>query len=205
MAVNRQRAGLLASDRAVQEVGLSELSSSGSALAAVIAGYFAAAGHSPGVLLAPVTLLVAGVGQSGRAFDGRSVQPGRGAKRPRGLLPGVEIPAASRVALSSSVAAIAVAAAYEGGLSLSPLVRAGVQAAERAGASARAAVLTRVAAVGPAAISEPAFVQPLLRVASPSQGGLLTPTDFSAPTAPRPRLDRSFRAPPRARRADRAR
>ena len=64
--MSRARAALLASDPAVEEVAAAELASSaGSAVAAVVAGYFAAAGRSPGVLLAPLSLLIAGVGQSG--------------------------------------------------------------------------------------------------------------------------------------------
>jgi hypothetical protein len=180
--VSRARAALLASDPAVEEVAAAELASSaGSAVAAVVAGYFAAAGQYPGVLLAPLSLLVGGVGQSGRVFDGRWCQPGRGARRPRGLLPGAEIPLAARIAVPTSVSALAVAVAYESGLSLAPLVRQGIVAAERASSPQRAALLARVAGVGPSAFSEPGFVQPMLRLAAASQGGLLTPSDFTAP------------------------
>src|SRR5688572_20153077 len=180
--MSRARAALLASDPVVEEVAAAELASSaGSAVAAVVAGYFAAAGRHPGVLLAPLSLLVGGVGQSGRVFDGRWCQPGRGARRPRGLLPGSEVPIAARVAVPTAIAALSVALVYESGLSLAPLVRHGIAAAERAGSEARAALLTRVAGVGPVALTEPGFVQPLLRLASASQGGLLTPTDFTAP------------------------
>ncbi|HEV8246281.1 MAG TPA: hypothetical protein VGP93_10960 [Polyangiaceae bacterium] len=179
--MNRQRAGLLASDPAVTEPAQAELAASDSAVAAVIAGYFVAVGLHPGVLLAPLTLLVAGVGQGGRAFDGRCLQPGRGAKRPRGLLPNAEVPPSGRAALSTSVAALAVALAYDAELSLAPLLRSGIHAAEKADASSRASLLSRIAAVGPAALTEPSFVQTILRVASASQGGLLTPADFAPP------------------------
>jgi hypothetical protein len=180
--MSRARAALLASDPAVEEVAAAELASSaGSAVAAVVAGYFAAAGRHPGVLLAPLSLLIGGVGQSGRVFDGRWCQPGRGARRPRGLLPGAEIPTAARIAVPTSIAALAVALVYESGLSLAPLVRHGIAAAERASSPARAALLTRVAGVGPIALTEQGFVQPMLRLAAASQGGLITPTDFSAP------------------------
>jgi gamma-glutamyltranspeptidase/glutathione hydrolase len=84
----RSRAEALATDELVQEAARAELVQSKSAVAAVAAGFFAAAGRHPGVLLAPLTLLVAGVGAGGRAFDGRLRQPGLGVKRPRGLLPG---------------------------------------------------------------------------------------------------------------------
>lgn len=180
--MSRARAALLASDPAVEEVAATELAASaGSAVAAVVAGYFAAAGRHPGVLLAPLSMLIGGVGQSGRVFDGRWCQPGRGARRPRGLLPGAEIPTAARIAVPTSIAALAVAIVYESGLSLAPLVRQGIAAAERAESPARAALLGRIAGVGPIALSEPGFVQPMLRLAAASQGGMLTPTDFGAP------------------------
>src|SRR6187455_1775853 len=109
----RSRAEALATDELAQEAARAELAQSKSAVAAVAAGYFAAAGRYPGVLLAPLTLLVAGVGAGGRVFDGRLRQPGIGAKRPRGLLPGQEVSRAARVALSTSVAALSVALAYD--------------------------------------------------------------------------------------------
>jgi len=179
--VSRARAALLASDRDVEEIAAAELASTGSAIGGVIAGYFAAAGRHPGVLLSPLTLLIGGVGVGGRAFDGRLRQPGRGTRRPRGILPEQAVPDAARVPAVSSVAALAVALAYEPGLSLPALVRPGIAAAAHASARGRAALLTRIAGVGPAALAEASFVQPLLRLASPSQGGLLTPSDFEPP------------------------
>ena len=60
----------------------------GSALGAVTAGFFAAAGAHFGVLLSPVTVLAAGGGIGACAFDGRCRQPGTGTKRPRDLKDG---------------------------------------------------------------------------------------------------------------------
>src|SRR6186713_2804804 len=137
----RTRAHALASDPAVEEAARAELAASKSAVAAVVAGYFAAAGARPGVLLGPLTLLVAGVGAGGRAFDGRLRQPGIGAKRPRGLLPGQEVSRAARVALSTSVAALSVALAYDRTRTLTVLARVGARAAADAGAPTRAALL----------------------------------------------------------------
>ena len=50
-----------------------ELAKGGSAVDAVLSGYFAAAGAYPGVLLGPVTLLIGGTGSGDRAFDGRVI------------------------------------------------------------------------------------------------------------------------------------
>jgi gamma-glutamyltranspeptidase/glutathione hydrolase len=126
-------------------------------------------------------LLVAGVGVGGRAFDGRLRQPGLGAKRPRGILSGERVSSAARVALPTTVAALSVALAYDRARTLTPLARVGVRAANDAGASRRAALLERVSRVGPGALGEAQFVQPLLHVASPAEGGLLSPGDFTPP------------------------
>jgi hypothetical protein len=181
--VSRARAALLASDAEVEELARAELAANGSAVGAVVAGYFIAAGKHPGVLLSPLSLLVGGVGTGGRAFDGRSRQPGRAARRPRGILPGADIPEAARAAVPTSISALAVAVAYEAHVSLPALIRPGIQAAERAGAPQRAAFLGRVAGYGPTAFAESTFSQALLRRVGPSQGGLFSPSDFEPPDA----------------------
>jgi gamma-glutamyltranspeptidase/glutathione hydrolase len=175
----RTRALVLASDPLVEAVARAELATSKSAVAALVAGYFFAAGTKPGVLLAPLTLLVAGVGVGGRAFDGRLRQPGLGAKRPRGLLPQQSVSVAVRLALPTTVAALSVALAYDGARTLTPLAKLGARAASDAGARLRAAVLERVSAIGPGALAETRFVQPLLHVGGAAEGGLLAPGDFT--------------------------
>jgi gamma-glutamyltranspeptidase/glutathione hydrolase len=174
----RVRAAALASDPEVEEAAKRELARSNSAVAAVAAGYFVAAGLRADVLLGPLAVLVAGLGTGGRVFDGRLRQPGLGAKRPRGLLPGVEVPAGARVALPMGVAALTVALAHDPERTLTQVAKSGVAAARGAGAKDRQRVLERVASVGPAALGESAIVRPLLHLASPSQGGLLSPADF---------------------------
>jgi hypothetical protein len=175
----RTRATALATEDAVETAASAELVRSKSAVASVAAGFFAAAGMHPDVLLGPVTLLIAGVGSNGRAFDGRLRQPGLGARRPRGFVE-VDVPIAARVALSTSVTALTVALAYNRRATLTAVARVGVRAANEAGAAERARILERIAQVGPAALTESSFVRPLLHLASPSQGGLLTPADFVA-------------------------
>jgi gamma-glutamyltranspeptidase/glutathione hydrolase len=182
----RPRIGAIANLASAEQAAEDFLSDDGSAVGAVLCGFFAAAGDHSGVLLSPVTVLVGGVGAGVRAFDGRAWQPGRGAKRPRGYRQHETIPDAARVAVPGGVAAAAVAHAYDGSQRLDAIVKAGVRRARRRRASARAALLERVGAVGAAALTESTFVQALLRVAGPSQGGLVTPADFATV----PALDR---------------
>lgn len=176
----RTRATVLATDAAIEEVADRELIRSKSAVAAVIAGFFAAAGFYDDVLLGPTTLLVAGVGSGGRVFDGRLCQPGLGARRPRGWLPGDTVPVAARVALPTTVPALTAALAYDRAATLTALAKVGAAAAKDVHAEGRARLLGRIAAVGGAALGEATFMRPLLHLASPSEGGLLTPADFTA-------------------------
>ncbi|HWP04398.1 MAG TPA: hypothetical protein VNN72_01590 [Polyangiaceae bacterium] len=175
----RTRAVALATDDRVEELASEELARSKSAVAAVVGGFFAAAGAHPDVLLGPLTLVVAGVGSGGRAFDGRLRQPGLGVRRPRGFVT-ENVPVASRVALPTGVAALTVALAYDQRATLTSVAKVGAREATAAGAPERSRLLARIASVGPAALAESAFVRPLLHLASPSEGGLLSPADFVA-------------------------
>jgi gamma-glutamyltranspeptidase/glutathione hydrolase len=187
----KRRAAVLANDPVAEEAAQDFMTPSGSAVGAVLAGFFAAAGAYAGVLLGPVSVLVGGVGQGVRAFDGRLRQPGLGIKRPRGFTAAEPIPDAARVGVPCGVAAALVAHAYDAGQSLGSVLRAGVQRAERSGAPARARLLQRIRAVGAAALAEVSFTRALLRVAGPSEGGLITPSDFAAlPEVDVPALER---------------
>lgn len=157
------------------------LAAGATALDAVLAGYFAAAGAYPAVLLGPVTLLLGGTGSGDRAFDGRVRQPGKNAKRPRGTLPGEEPPLAARVGVPSSVPALAIAVSYGAQSSLGRLVQSGVALARERGAERRAAVLARVGEVGALAFSEPEVSRALVRAFGAPNGGALTPADFARP------------------------
>jgi len=174
----RSRALAISNDPIAEEAAVAQLGQGGSAVGAVLAGFFAAAGGYSGVLLSPMTILVAGIGTGGRAFDGRLRQPGLGTKRPRGFLPEETIPPAARIAVPGAVAAAAVANAYDGAKSLGSLVKHGILRAERAGADGRAEVLGRVRSAGQVAFTEQAFTRPFLRVAGPSEGGLVTLSDL---------------------------
>jgi len=190
----RLRSLARSSDPGAEAAAMDELSRGGSAIDAVMAGYFFAAGAYPGVLLGPVTLLLGGVGSGERAFDGRVRQPGRGAKRPRGTLPGEEPPAQARVGVPCSVPALAVALGYGALSTLARLVQPGVAAALERGAQRRAAVLTRVAEVGALALVEPELTRALVRAFGAPNGGLVTPADFMRPQGldlPAAQLERS--------------
>ncbi|HYQ05199.1 MAG TPA: hypothetical protein VER96_41275 [Polyangiaceae bacterium] len=175
----RLRALAISNDPIAEEAAVAQLGQGGSAVGAVLAGFFAAAGGYSGVLLSPLTILIAGIGTGGRAFDGRLRQPGLGTKRPRGFLPDEPIPPAARIAVPGSVAAAAVANAYDGAKSLGSLVKHGILRAERAGAEGRAEILGRVRSLGQVAFSEQAFSRPFLRLTGPSEGGLVTPADLT--------------------------
>ncbi len=176
----RARALAIGNDPIAEEAAQDFLIAGGSAVGAVLSGYFSACGGYAGVLLGPLTILVAGIGVGARAFDGRVCQPGRGAKRPRGFLLDEEVPAAAKVGVPTSVAAALVAHAYDGSQRLAAIVKPGISRAQRSGADSRAEVLRRVRAVGASALGEPSFVRPMLHVAGQSEGGMITPTDFAA-------------------------
>jgi gamma-glutamyltranspeptidase/glutathione hydrolase len=173
----RPRSAALATEAVAEQAALAHLANGGGALGAVLSGFFAAAGARPGVLLGPLSVLVGGVGQGARAFDGRLRQPGLGAKRPRGFLTSAEVPNAARVAAPSAPFAAVIAHAY-GSDSLRSLIAPGIAAAEQAGADKRARFLDRIGQVGAPALTEPGFQRAMLRVASPSEGGVLTPSDL---------------------------
>jgi gamma-glutamyltranspeptidase/glutathione hydrolase len=169
----------IATDPIVEEAANDYLAASGSATGAVLCGFFAAAGAYGGVLMGPISILVAGTGRGARAFDGRLRQPGQGIKRPRGVKPEEAVPDQARIAVPASIPAAMVAYAYDGGQSLTSILRTGIQRATRAGAEERAGLLRQVRGSGAATFAETNFVRSMLRIAGPSQGGLLTPTDFS--------------------------
>jgi gamma-glutamyltranspeptidase/glutathione hydrolase len=97
-----------------------------------------------------------------------------------------EIPDAARVAVPGSIAACALAHAGDGRLSLSRLVRHGVEIARDAGAKGRATALERIARSGAAGLR--ALARPLVAVAGRSEGGVLSEDDLAGvrPASARP-------------------
>jgi gamma-glutamyltranspeptidase/glutathione hydrolase len=151
-----------------------------SALGAVIAAYFSAIGRESGVLMSPMSLMTAGVAAGTRAFDGRLRQPGIGGKRPRGFRNGETIPAAAFIAAPTGVHAALVALAYDRESTLSRILRAANKSLRDVAPSPRLRLLERVAQAGAHALAESTFAHPLLAVASPSEGGVLTMADLNA-------------------------
>ncbi len=176
----KRRSAAISNDPIAAEAAREYLAAGASAVGAVLAGFFAAAGAHAGVLLGPATLLMGGVGVGARVFDGRLRQPGVGAKRPRGVVASAAVPDAAKVAVPTAITALAVAHAYDGGKSLGGVIKPGIARAERGGADERAGVLQLVRGAGAGAFRDAGFIRAMLRVAGPSQGGLLSPADFAA-------------------------
>lgn len=167
-----------ASDATAAAAARAALEASGSAIDAILAGFFAAAGAQPDVLFAPSIALAAGVGVGTRAFDGRAAQPGRGASRPRGYVDAQSVPAAAHVAVPRSLGMLVLLHGYLGRTRLRELVRAGVAAAESHGARARATLLGEVGSLGAVVIRARDVERALLAAGGPVAGGALTAEDL---------------------------
>lgn len=152
----------------------------GSAVDAVVAGFFAAAGHDAGVLLGSAAAIVGNVGSGVRAFDGRPLQPGKGAPRPRGFVDGAVVPDAARLGVPRAMSMVMLLHAYAGRLGLSALARAGVLAAKSGGADVRAKVLRRLGAAGPLGLRSEGVEAALLSAGAGLSGGLLTEADLES-------------------------
>jgi hypothetical protein len=151
-----------------------------SALSLALRAYLFACALGPGVLLSPVSILLAGFGAR-RAFDGRVRQPGRGLVRPRGIPEGEPIVDAARVAIPSSLPAVFVAWGYALDPSRASVLSVAAGVARKSGSNARAEVLTRAASQGATVFRGSAVERELLRVAAPAHGGLVGEEDFSPP------------------------
>jgi hypothetical protein len=78
------------------------------------------------------------------------------------------------------VHAALVALAYDQESTLSRVVRAALKSLRDASPTPRLQLIERVAQVGAHALAEPSFAHPLVAVASPSEGGVLTLADLNA-------------------------
>ena len=170
------------SEAAAAAAAQAVIEAGGSAVDAVIAGFFGAAGAHPGVLFAPAVALSAGFGSGGRVFDGRAAQPGRGATRPRGFVDAADIPLAAYVAAPRSIAMLMLLSGYRGKATLGELCRAGVASAEAAGAKDRAKLIRKVGAAGVLALRAPDVLRALLAAGGSVAGGALTAADIEEAT-----------------------
>lgn len=177
MALKKARAAVAPTPE-VESV-TSDVLGRGNAVDAVVAGVFAAAALSPGVLLGPVQLLVGGAGAGFLAVDGRVRQPGIGAPRPRGFVNAEDIPDAARVGTSWLVTAMSVAIATMGSQTWHSVVAPSVVLAK---GSERQKVLQRIQQKGPRAYEDNALGGELVAHFGRPNGGLLTHEDLVSPT-----------------------
>jgi hypothetical protein len=194
----RRSATAVSSDTTARDAAQAYLDAGGDAVGAVVAGFFAAAGESPGVLLGPVGLIVAQVGMGVRAFDGRQRQPGLGQRRARGIAPGESIPTAARVAVPGAIPALLVALRYGRSVALSKIVSTGISLAQKAGCERRAEALDAIERLGAAALGSAGIARPLIHLAGPSEGGGLGLSDLEfIPELDQPaRANAALRIPP---------
>lgn len=176
------RAQALATTETAQEAARMALLDGATALGAVLTGFFVAAGQSPGVLFASMSLLVGGLGSGVFAYDGRHRQPGQDAKRPRGFETGEEIPQAARVAVPGSIRAAALACAFHPGTTILSCARPGVSRAKQGGHKGRAQLLEIVATKGATALADPAVKKAFVSLFGTIEGGLVTPADLAPQT-----------------------
>ncbi len=158
------------------------LNDGGSASDAVVAAILSAAAVHSGVFLGPVVAMVGGVGAGTRLFDGRTRQPGLGARRPRGFTKHDTIAPAARCAVPRSMATLALMHAYSTKRPLSALTRCAratsklhVELADE-GHDARLDLLDTLPERG--AVSLAHLGPELIRVAGPGAGGLLCERDL---------------------------
>lgn len=179
------RAAAVSTHADASEASREVLGHGGTALKAVLSGFFAAAGAAPGVIFGPATILVGGIGTGVRVFDGRCRQPGLEGRRPRGFLSEEEVPLSARIAVPGAIWAAAVAGGYHQGASLTACVRPGVTRAKKAGAEGRARLLDHIASHGPRTFLQAGVRQAWLTQFGAVEGGLVQPKDLE----PRTELD----------------
>jgi gamma-glutamyltranspeptidase/glutathione hydrolase len=165
----------------------------GNAVDAVATALLIAAAEEPTVLLGPVQMLVGGAGAGLAAIDGRNRQPGLGAPRPRGVVPGEPVPPSARVGVPALPAAVATALASFGRVTLLRAAGPAIETA-RHRSPERRAVIESFARKGPAALLDEAIVEELVAVAGRAAGGSLTRDDLrsvrpSVVTCPERSLD----------------
>jgi gamma-glutamyltranspeptidase/glutathione hydrolase len=158
------------------------LEAGGSACDAACAAFLADAGADATVLLSPVVALVAGLGVGARAFDGRAVQPGKDAPRPRGFLDEASAPLAARAAAPRSFGLLSLLHGYRGRLPMRQIAAWGVAAAKKLGAAARSDLLRRFADSGTSAFRRPEILRSLLAAAGTVPGGILGEEDLATAT-----------------------
>lgn len=173
----KKRIGL-ASEEAITEV-LEAVLAKGNATDAIVAGVACAAANDPSVFLGPLTVLIVGAGVGARVIDGRVLQPGKGAQRPRGFIEGEMIPDAARVGVPGLPAALATALSASGSLTMAQAMAPALDVAKGKSAERRG-VLEAFSRRGPLAMTDGEIARELVAVAGPLAGGILTKDDLGA-------------------------
>lgn len=176
------RAAALGSETLAREAAERALAERGSAVDAVLAGFFAAAGANAGTLFAPAVLLVSGTGAGARAYDGRARQPGTGAARPRGFLSPADVPDAARAAVPGSIGMAMRAHAQRGRLGFGALLKESIAVAKELGAMGRVRLLQQIGRQGSAALERTDTARAVLGAAGLSCFGLVTEEDLAQAT-----------------------
>jgi gamma-glutamyltranspeptidase/glutathione hydrolase len=158
------------------------LAAKGSAADAVLAAYFRWAGALGNALFSPAVALVAGAGAGARAFDGRALQPGAGAQRPRGVPAGETPPPEARAAVPRAPHMALLLHAAHGRRPLREVIRPGVEAAKKAGADRRALLLGQIGEGAMQTLRRDELSRAVMRVAGTNVGGQLTEQDLAQAT-----------------------
>jgi hypothetical protein len=169
------RSLVVASDPVAAHAGMQVLPK-GNAVDAVVAAVLAAAATWPHVLLGPVQVLVAGAGAGKMAYDGRTLQPGLGAERPRGFLPEEPVPATAFAGVPLLPATLAALLAATGGLTWKQAMAPALDAAKAHGA--RKGLFKILAQQGSSALTMDAVGEELTHALGPVGGGTLTAEDI---------------------------
>jgi hypothetical protein len=148
----------------------------GNAVDAVCTGLLVACARDASVAFGSASILVAGFGMSPRRLDGRVLQPGNLAKRPRGFRDDETVPSAAYVANPRLFATIGTALTLAGRATYAAATAPAIASCSDEG---RKSVLEAFAALGPALFQKRAIADELRAAAGPTVGGSLCDDDFT--------------------------
>ena len=148
----------------------------GNAVDAVCTGMLLACALDETVAWGSASLVVAGFGMSPRRLDGRVLQPGNGARRPRGFRPEEEIPSAAFVPVPRLFAAIGTAVTLAG---RATYTGSSAPAVASCANDARRALLQSFSALGPALFQNRSIAEEIRLSAGPGAKGALCAEDLA--------------------------
>jgi hypothetical protein len=148
----------------------------GNAVDAVCTGILVACARDASVAFGSVSIVVAGFGMAPRRLDGRALQPGNLAKRPRGFREGEPVPSAAYVAAPRLFATVGAAVTLAGRSTYAACAAPAIAACSD---DARRPLLEAFAALGPAMFQKRALADELRAALGPAAGGALVDDDFT--------------------------